>query len=73
MDATALNDLRLRIDAGQEVSNEEILAGLRAIRSERAIKVAESSTKASKRMPAVNIGKIDLAALIAARTTKTSG
>lgn len=72
MDATQLNDLRLRIDAGQEVSNEEILAGLKAIRSDRAIKVAESGTKASKRVT-VNVGKIDLAALIAARTTKPSG
>ena len=73
MDTTALNDLRLRIDAGQEVSNEEILAGLKAIRADRAVKSLESATKSGSKRINVAIGKIDLAALIAAKTTKASG
>lgn len=73
MEAQKLNDLRLRIDAGMEVSNEEILEALRAIRPERAARALESSTKSSKKAPTVNIGKIDLTALIAARTTKPNG
>lgn len=60
-----INDLRRRIDNGEQVSNEEILAGLAAIRQAR---VNAPTTKAAKTSPVGPI-KIDLAALIAKKNT----
>jgi hypothetical protein len=57
-----INDLRRRIDAGEQVSNEEILAGLEAIRASR-LNAAASAPRAK----AVTISpiKLDLASLLA--------
>ena len=73
MEPQQLNDLRLRIDAGVEVSNEEILTALRAIRVDRSTRAVDAATKKGKASSPIAIGKIDLAALIAAKTTKASG
>ena len=59
-----IRDLRRRIDAGEDVSNDEIMAGLDAIRTAR-LNAATTSTK--KEAVKVNIGKIDLKELLARR------
>ena len=57
-----IQDLRRRIDAGEQVSNEEILAGLQAIRTSRL-----NTATASPRSKSVTVTpiKLDLAALLA--------
>jgi hypothetical protein len=56
-----INDLRRRIDSGEQVSNEEIMAGLAAIRQAR---VNAPTTKAKKDNVVVPPIKIDLAGLL---------
>jgi hypothetical protein len=56
-----INDLRRRIDAGEPVTNEEIMAGLTAIRQAR---VNAPTAKAKGKDVTVAPIKIDLAALI---------
>lgn len=56
-----LDDLRRRIDAGDPVTNEEIIAGLNAIRQ---VRLNAPTTKEKKGTPAIGPIKIDLAALI---------
>lgn len=57
-----INDLRRRIDAGEQVPNEEIMAGLAAIRQAR---VNAPTAKAKKDSTVVPPIKIDLASLMA--------
>lgn len=56
-----LDDLRRRIDAGEPVSSDEIIAGLAAIRQVR----LNAPTAKAKKETVVPPIKIDLAALIA--------
>lgn len=56
-----INDLRRRIDAGEQVPNEEIMAGLNAIRQAR---VNAPTAKAKKSDSVVPPIKIDLAGLL---------
>lgn len=56
-----INDLRRRIDSGEQVSNEEIMAGLAAIRQAR---VNAPTAKAKKDNVVVPPIKIDLAGLL---------
>lgn len=57
-----IDDLRRRIDAGEAVPNEEIIAGLHAIRQARVNAPTKSDKKATSPVGPI---KIDLAALIA--------
>lgn len=60
-----LDDLRRRIDAGEPVTNEEIMAGLTAIRQVRLnAPTAKDKGKATSVAPV----KIDLKALLAKKT-----
>lgn len=58
-----LDDLRRRIDAGEPVSNEEIMQGLQAIRQ---VRINAPTTKAKKETVVPPI-QIDLKALLAKR------
>lgn len=57
-----INDLRRRIEAGEQVSNDEIIAGLQAIRVAR-LNAAASAPRARASAAAPTI-KLDLAALL---------
>lgn len=68
-----LNDLRLRVDAGQEVTPEELLAALQLLHGDLRARAAGIVPKKASKSPPINIGKIDLKAILAARLTKASG
>jgi hypothetical protein len=72
MDPARLNDLRLRLDSGVPVSNEEILEGLRAIRTDRTARALSADTRASKAAKVSSRVTIDLKALIANKTTQAN-
>lgn len=57
-----LDDLRRRIDNGEQVTNEEIIAGLAAIRQ---VRLNAPTAKAKGKEVTIAPIKIDLAALIA--------
>lgn len=59
-----LDDLRRRIDAGEPVTNEEIIAGLTAIRQVR-LNAPTAKTKKDVAVPKITI---DLKALLAKKT-----
>lgn len=61
-----LDDLRRRIDLGEPVSNEELIAGLNAIRQ---VRLNAPTAKEKKGTPAIGPIKIDLAALINKKQT----
>lgn len=71
MDENALRDLRRRIDLGEAVSNEEILAGIDAIRGIRFNLAASSKTPKASSTP--NIGTLDLKSLLAKRNVNPGG
>ena len=56
-----LDDLRRRIDLGEPVTNEELIAGLNAIRQ---VRLNAPTAAAKGKTPAIGPMKIDLAALI---------
>jgi hypothetical protein len=60
-----LDDLRRRIDAGEPVTNDELIAGLNAIRQVR----LNAPTAKEKKSVAVPEIKIDLKALLNKRQT----
>lgn len=61
-----LDDLRRRIDLGEPVTNEELIAGLNAIRQ---VRVNAPTAKEKKATPAIGPIKIDLASLINKKQT----
>jgi len=62
MSDEAIRDLRRRIDAGEQVSNEEILAALETIRSARLNAAAPkpAPSKGPRALPKISIDLSDL-------------
>jgi len=60
---TEIQDLRRRIDAGEKVTNEEILAGLNAIRTAR-LNASTASGQPRAKSTSIPVFKLDLAAIL---------
>lgn len=67
-----LHDLRLRVDAGQEVTPEELLQALKLLHGDLRARASGMVPAKAKKAAPISV-KIDLKAILAARVTKASG